>query len=379
MDFDLCSNCLKYQPVFDFFEMLHINEIPGTVEASESSSEVCPKCISPLKDKDYVIPNTHMFLEEVGQKIGELLSEGTIAECQHCNTDIIYVSQKHGDPLSLTLVYDLVEEWNFPIDLKEIVAENIYCPNCSEKLEEDQPYVTLQEILDWYGQDIEILIETFGITETEGQAFIYFLLNYPMLGLSHDIGQKIFSQIKDKNIPGTTTLKTETSLFRGRKRSNLERLAVYLPEELWNPPMGIPGQGRFNPPGVSSLYLAGDLKTVSNELDLSDQEESMDIAEFQILNDLLIWDSTKTDTDIFNSIPSFNKRNILKEEYIFPNFIAQCLMASGYKGIIYKSTKGEGLNYCLFNFNKDSDLTIYQVLSFEDIKTQLNPEKHLPF
>lgn len=374
-----CNRCEKFSMVFELLDNWNIDEVSYTVRGYESTDiEECSNCERPITSESYIIIDEVEFIETVGFIIAEVLSK-EIGECQYCNDFIIHYTQKHGDPLELDMVFELVEGCNLPEDIKKIVYQNIYCSNCNNQLDRDQPYVTPAEVESWYEDNVEVVVSTLNITVSEGEDFINYLLKNPMLGLNHPVGQKIFKIISDKEISGITTLKSDEKLFRGRKRNKLERIATYIPEELWNPPAGIPGQGRYNPPGVSSLYLANNTDVILAELNVNPYEESIDIAEFLILEDMLMWDVRELDIDIFSSIPSLNKKFILSGEYIFPNFIAQCLMVNGYNGIIYNSTRGEGSNYCLFNFERNRDLVITKVIPFSEISNSTPVDNVLPF
>ncbi|PGT80557.1 RES family NAD+ phosphorylase [Bacillus sp. AFS040349] len=372
MDVKYCSECREYHNVFEFLDTWNIYQICGTKRGFESNITKCPNCGTIISPGTYIIVDINIFLEQSSKKIAEFLSENWIGECQHCNDDIIPYTQRHGDPFSLETVFDLVEGNDFPSDIKEIVYKNMFCSNCHSELEDDQPYVTSEDVDSWYRDNIDIIVNTFDITKNDGHNFIKYLLEFPMLGLTHPVGKKIFALIKNGEIPGIIKLEAGQRLLRGRKRKNLERIAPYIPEELWNPPAGIPGQGRFNPPGISSLYLACDMEVIIKELHLVEEDESIDVAEFLTLKELLLWDTRELDINIFSSIPSMNSNFILKSEYVFPNFISQCLMANNFKGIIYNSTCSNGFNYCLFNFKKDRDIIITKVLPFSSFKNNLN-------
>ncbi|MDE3841054.1 hypothetical protein C0966_17470 (plasmid) [Bacillus methanolicus] len=366
-----CSNCNEYRDVFDLLEQWEIYTIPETVRGYEYDSlEYCDNCGIKINLGTYVIKDIDAFTTSIGKLIATELCESEIGECQWCNDDIIIFTQKHGDPFDLKTVYELVEGYDIPEDIKSEVYSNIYCSNCHTPLESDQPYVTTDEVDAWYQDTIELVVTTFEITESKGEEFINYLLQNPMLGLNHPVGKKIFNKIKEKKLPGITTLKSGERYLRGRKRNNIERIAPFISDELWNPPQGFPVQGRYNPPGISSLYLASNMNVVIKEVPLGDNE-SIDIAEFLLLEDLKVWDVRDLDIEIFSSIPSFNKGLLLRYEYIFPNFIAQCVMANKFNGIVYNSTRSDGFNLCLINFRKNKDLVIEKVHTFNDVKPLL--------
>ncbi|MEK4670707.1 RES family NAD+ phosphorylase [Niallia sp. FSL R7-0271] len=361
-----CNNCYEYSRIFEILDDWNIYDIHSTIRGFVCNDiQECSNCNNSIVHSSYIITNQIDFEEEISKLIAERLSKEEIGECQYCNVDKIIYTQKYGDVDDLETVYDLIEGYDLPNEIKQKVYKHIYCSSCHNKLESDQPYVTSYEVDRWYQVELETVVQTFDITKTDGNNFILYLLENPMLGLNHPVGQKIFNMIKTKKISGISLLESGERLYRGRKRNNFERMAAFIPEELWNPPEGLPVQGRYNPPGISTLYLADNQNVIINELNLNLDTESLDIAEFLILKDMLIWDVRELDIEIFNSIPSLNKRFVLNQEYVFPNFIAQCLMANNYKGIIYNSTRGEGANYCLFNYKRSRDLIITEVIPSE--------------
>lgn len=373
-----CSNCKEYRMVFEVLEEWQIYDVPETVRGYKYNGlDECSECGNDIMLGTYVIEDIEFFTCSVGELIAKRISETEIGECQLCNEDIILYTQKHEDPSDLKNVYELVEGYGFSAGISSEIYSNIFCSNCGNQLDSYDPYVTAGEVENWYSDEVEIVINTFsGTTEREGQGFMKYLLKNPMLGMNHELGQKIFLQIKNGDIPNLVTLQAGSRFLRGRKRNNNERIANYIPEELWNPPEGIPSQGRYNPPGISSLYMASSIEVVCNELGFIYSEgNSIDFAEFLLLEDMRVWDVRDLDIEIFNSMPSFNQGLKLSYEYIFPNFIAQCLMANNYNGIIYNSTRGDGFNFCLFNFKREKDIVIERVLPYNSIQSQLKPLK----
>ena len=72
-----------------------------------------------------------------------------------------------------------------------------------------------------------------------------------------------------------------------------------------------------NPPGISSLYLASCMDVVLSELNIDENKKSLDIAEFLILTDFLVWDTKELDIGIFSLLPSFNNGLLLKRNMFF--------------------------------------------------------------
>ncbi|NGY80214.1 RES domain-containing protein (plasmid) [Bacillus megaterium] len=93
-------------------------------------------------------------------------------------------------------------------------------------------------------------------------------------------------------------------------------MVPFIAEELWNPPIGFPQQGRFNPPGVTNLYLASEREVVLKEIS-PQKNDIVDIAEFEIIKDLKVFNSTKSDIDIFASMANDQHHLSFSYEYIF--------------------------------------------------------------
>src|SRR5699024_11467379 len=146
----------------------------------------------------------------------------------------------------------------------------------------------------------------------------------------HPVGKQIFEKINKREMKGISTLKKGMKLYRGRVRS--DRKDPYIEKELWNPPKGLSSHGRYNLSGLPALYLADTIEVVLKELNLV-KGQYIDIAEFLVIKDCMVFDTRNLDISIFTSIPSFNDGKHLKEEYMLPNFIAQCLKKCGFNGV----------------------------------------------
>ncbi|MDV2886372.1 RES family NAD+ phosphorylase [Alkalihalophilus pseudofirmus] len=379
MDNIYCDLCDEYHSIFNLLNSWNVYNIPNTIRGYKVDIQECPNCGSDITFGNYLILDEDEFLNNICTFISEKILNSEVGECQYCNVDKIIFTQKYGDVEDLTTIGELIDEFEIP-EIKDRIIEQMVCTSCGESLDEDSPYVTSNEVESWYQESVEIVVNTLDITEEDGHEFIDYMLSNPMLSIEHDIGKKVYEKIKAHDIPGITTIKAGEKLFRGRKRNRIEPMVPYIPQELWNPPRGRTGQGRYNPPGISSLYLASNKEVIAKELKLN-EEEIIDIGEFLILEDLLVWDTRELDIDIFNSIPSLNNQDVLRKEYVFPNFLAQCLMANQFKGIIYKSTRGEGDNYCFFNFKPHKEFIIESIFQYQPspIQQTVGSMGKLPF
>lgn len=367
-----CQNCC-HSELFRAYLLLGEDYIPGAEIVSEYDDELeeCLKCKKRLMADDYIVTDEEYFLSESLEYLAQKINE-EIYECQSCNWTIIPYEQRNGDALNLNMVGSLVDSYNIPYDLQERIYSHLKC-RCGNPVSSDDPYVNENELKDWFNEDIEFIIETFNVSGDETLEFIEFLQENPMLGLSHPVGQKIFEKTGKFEIPGIEDIKAGTIFYRGRIRNKFQRVAPFIEEELWNPPIGIPQQGRYNPPGVTNLYLGNTQQAILSEISPSNLD-IVDIAEFEITKDLKVFNSTKTDVDIFAGMVKDNVIYSFSYEYIFPNFLSQCLAFHGFNGILYSSVKDtEGLNLCLFNFNKDVDINMSKIYINANISSDDDP------
>ncbi|MFB4212950.1 RES family NAD+ phosphorylase [Shouchella sp. JSM 1781072] len=306
---------------------------------------------------EYILIEENEFLNELLHEVKCLLS-ALIKNCSSCDLEKIPYTQQYDDPFNLNTVYDLLSSHSVPqIFISRIGS--LKC-SCGNDVYQDDPYLEEGELDDWIGEEINFIIDTFGIDLDAAVEFIEFLKMNPMMALYHPIGILISDKIQSREIIGVDIIKKNSTFYRGRKRKFHERRVPFIKEELWNPEVGLPSQGRYNPPGVSNLYLANNIEVVKQEINLG-INELVDIAEFHINKDLLVFNTTVTDIDIFANMQKQDDLSF-NPEYIFTNFLAQCLAYHGYHGVIYESVKiNQGMNVCLFNVEPIKDLDIHYI------------------
>ncbi|PFI96902.1 hypothetical protein COI88_28165 [Bacillus cereus] len=373
-----CQNCCE-PDLFRAFEILNEDYIPGasTVQEYDDELDTCPKCRKQILINDYIILDKEDFISEATNFLANVISSN-IKECQNCNWTIIPHEQQHGDSLNLKLVSNLVSEYELSPELEGVLYEKIYC-SCGNRLNSDDPYVSEDDLNDWFGEEeIEFIINTFDISAQDTEDFITFLQHHPMLGLEHHVGRTILNKIKKGSLKETEIFKKGSIFYRGRNRNKFERLVPFIEKELWHPPIGLPRQGRYNPPGVPYLYLANSINTVMNEINPS-KNDVVDVGELVTLKEFKVFNSTLADIDIFASMENEHEHHAFSYEYIFTNFLSQCLAYCGFNGIAYKSVKSkEGLNLCLFNFTPDTDIEMKSIHTNVNIEYKEDPFGILP-
>ena len=288
-----------------------------------------------------------------------------IAYCDTCQPydggDVVWI---FGNRINLE---DLFDEYEIPDNLREELAENLYCQNCRRELcrYDDIGLKTQTELEadkrwdDWH-QNYDWKIEEFGD----------FLEKYPYLGLNHEIGEKLHSTIS--NFPKTDI--KEEIWWRARKTMGGKRLSM---EDMY-PPRFPEAEGRFNHYGQSVFYLA--LTAEAAMLEILDKGECLawvqqfSIKEISKLLDLSNHVSAEEDFPILAlglinvKLPSIvvpNKKSPWKPEYFIPRFIADCAKNQGFNGIIFNSQEHYERNLVLFNWDEHSILPINEPYTLE--------------
>lgn len=336
----------------------------------------CPVCNHRLAFGDLVIEDEVRFKSGLAAEVAQVISEREIAECGRCNEDIVLFNQRMG--YETHDIWDLLKyDYAVPKAIYAEVLENIRC-RCGQHLDEWAPYVTEQEIDDWYGISPESVVHTFNLPRNAVISFIKHLFQYPMLAIAHPVGKTISEIIQQRNIDGFTILKQGTVLYRARIRNTVKNPESFGHEHLWAPSLGVPGQGRFNPPGIPVLYLADSPETALREVRFTRKSKRRvaDVGVFVMVRDLPVWDLRETDLGEFVSVLS-RGNTTTKPEYFFANFLAQCCTNSGVFGVLYGSVENPGgLNVALLNYEKERTVMVRRVRAgYGPVSTPKRPRK----
>lgn len=209
------------------------------------------------------------------------------------------------------------------------------------------------------------------------------LLKYPLLAYKHETGKKVYDLLqKHYEKRDYIELRSGTQLFRGRARKK-DRKHVFGEDEIWNPPEGLPQHGRYNAVGISVLYLSNRMKAIPYEIHpLND--ENIDIALFKTRKKLKLFNIGLFDHSFqgfFNEINEESKP--LKKAYLLTNYIGNCCAEIGFHGVAYQGVSDRKYtNYALFNFEKNNEIRIVEVVSCEveiiyNLKTEAKSTKDI--
>ncbi|WP_169871291.1 RES family NAD+ phosphorylase [Shouchella patagoniensis] len=188
------------------------------------------------------------------------------------------------------------------------------------------------------------------------------LVEFPMLGLNHNLGQSINEGFKEAY---KYHLKNKT-FYRARK---LEEFKPFDEEGMWHPPSHLVDvfEGRYNHFGQSFLYMAEDEITAFKEV-VPEWYRSCSMVKFEIREAVNILDLRRInfyEEDIGlkyiiihymlvheGTVSQEIKNSHVKPEYLVPRFVADCARSHNYDGIIFNSTKTDSYNLVIFEPDK---------------------------
>lgn len=205
----------------------------------------------------------------------------------------------------------------------------------------DEPGVPVEESVEIFG--VSDLISA--ITKEEALDFYNHIAKYPMLGLSHPVGQKIIDGLGKFQLVEVSDI----TLFRARPLDK-GRDIPYSEPEMFEAPYGKPDQGRWNVRGQGVMYAGDDIEGTIKEAHNPDGLR-ITVLRMTLNETLRILDITSSNCPLFEycNYPLVDS-DPNRHAYLVPNFVAQCCQMKGLAGIRYASTKKSGMmNYVFFD------------------------------
>ena len=205
-----------------------------------------------------------------------------------------------------------------------------------------------------------------GISEHELMSFVSYLQRYPMLGLKHKTGRKIYSELGKilrtyKNSTDFVTIPKGTTFYRCRVWEQ-GRDHNFTINEMYKPSFGISEMARFNSSGVNLLYLTESKETAQKEVNAPNPTKNT-ILQTKISKELRLFEISRGKNQVFNYCLFQKTDNSGKApmEYLVPNYISQCCLEIikrkqyAIDGIKYSSVHSqEEFSYVLFHADENS-------------------------
>ena len=291
------------------------------------------------------------------------LGESTYFQCRHelnalfKNTNVLESINQLRQKIPAYFLYEHNDSKFYNDEIYEVVFQN----NEDWKLQINDDTFAIsfkKEELTLQGNEIkdvatiEQLFPDFNLSMIVN--FISHLRKFPFLSLKSDVGLLIFNRLKEKAENHCIVFESGTLLYRARKIENDEVFSKE--EDMLEPITGIPNIGRFNPYGVSTLYLSEDWETAKLELNA----EKFQVAEIEIKKSLRVIDLKRSGGLVYKFCNRpLNSKDFNPDEYVLPNFLAQCVSylknecGIELDGFEYESTKNKGkCCYALFDVHK---------------------------
>ncbi|MBN2324630.1 MAG: RES family NAD+ phosphorylase [Spirochaetes bacterium] len=190
-----------------------------------------------------------------------------------------------------------------------------------------------------------------GINHEEAIDFVNYLSKYPMLGIKHKVGSKIFNWVKKVNYRELS----EVDLFRGRLWESGQKMS-FVEDQMFDPPFGTASQGRYNPHGLSTLYFADSKDGAISEIHEEGKSVTFTMIRAKLIRTLRILDLSDDSSPIISlcNKPLQNRSNN-NVEYLVPNFLSQCCKYHDIHGFVYQNSKfPNSKSYTFINVFKDS-------------------------
>lgn len=264
--------------------------------------------------------------------------------------------------------YDLLEDIGFSDEQKEIIYQNISCPNCGCDLDAYSEITENEYFREerYHRQFIEKIANN---AETKIKDFYNFLIKYPYLGCKHAVGKQII-----KGIDSLEKINFANQVFfraREPKDSRIFDNNDMLPPNPQNIPIS---EGRFNHFGQGHWYLGDSIDLCGAEcshkkncvlwfqkVEIEQATDILDLAKDYIYNYFnpdnidgyslpiavaaLLWSGILTKEQQI--------KGFWKPEYFITRYIADICKEKGINGIIYPSSLySSGRNLVIFDINK---------------------------
>ncbi|HBE9444660.1 hypothetical protein [Clostridioides difficile] len=409
----ICRSCKEYEEILSIQKSLVEKDLDINIVFKEYAflnKDKCTKC----ENCGSNIYKTEYYLDEesieaikndiklqIAKKAKRCFYE--CEDCEHGNFinnlryDIEKTFDEEGDILDKMLrltdfetrLGDLVEEispWDWDKNIENEVFEYISCPNCmsgtgynyDDKMSygmwnEDTIVYTARNINDFnenfYGIENpiydEIKEELHKVADICSYEDIISLkesyIKNPLL-----IDNTIFKKLKDLlealYKSGNMYILNEFDvLYRTRINNNEE---IYSKDEMWEPPINLIQQGRYNSAGFPILYLGNSKEAVKKEVN-KDIDKCYNIGIFKIKKELKCLKINQLFDGSFDGFinEEVQENSVFNEEYIVTNIMSLISKSVGFDGVAYISVKdSQYVNFAILSYERNKDIEIIEII-----------------
>ncbi len=413
----ICSNCENYKLLLDLEEYIVsispsdykiIDELFENYSIIADDNIKCFECDCEIVKGESYIKDYDNFLESISQYFAEKISD-KIDSCEQCGKgaeikelyysiesifydedddpeaifDDIDTASTIGDIMS-DFLGDRCDIWDRYYD---DIVEFVQCPHCGNgsgvNYDEKIDYGTFnlytevytkQDIQqfnhNFYGDELEEINDK--ISDLAEKCSFDELVNLKnqyidkrLYAAKNHVFDKLEQFIRDQyHSEKSYVLSKNRLVFRTRTSTIGKPLQK---EELWEPPFGCAGHGRYNDIGVSILYCANNREVIKKEVALP-RNHRYNIAKFIIHKNMKLFPINNIFDGEFaglidESVPKEQQSFQFKKQYIISNIVSGICKEVGYDGIVYHSTKDRNsIDYALFCiYKKGVDIEILDI------------------
>lgn len=201
-------------------------------------------------------------------------------------------------------------------------------------------------------EGVQSLFKGLGLEEIVD--FRDYLLQFPMLGHKHPTGRIIFEEMERLLLSSEAQyfydISDDQFFYRCREWENPDREDHYSEYEMFQPPFGRSSMGRFNPPGMSYLYMSSSRKTAMLEAGIKQEHNRLTIIKALLKKRERVLELSKKQNLVFTSClhPNASDNRVSPPQYMVSNYVSQCFInivkqeRLNIVGIRYESVHKEG-------------------------------------
>lgn len=404
----ICRSCKEYEEILSIQKSLVEKDLDINIVFKEKDKCIkCENCGSNIYKTEYYLDEESIeaIKNDIKLQIAKK-AKSCFYECEDCEhgnfiNNLRYNIEKtfdeEGDNLGKmlrvtnfeTTLGDLVEEispWDWDKNIENEVFEYISCPNCmsgtgynyDDKMSygmwnEETIVYTARNINDFnenfYGIENpiydEIKEELHKVADICSYEDIISLkesyIKNPLL-IDNTIFENLKKLVKTLYKSGNMYILNEFDVLYRTRINNNEK--IYSKDEMWEPPISLVQQGRYNSVGFPILYLGNSKEAVKKEVK-KDTDKCYNIGIFKIKKELKCLKINPIFDGSFDGFinEEVQENSVFNEEYIVTNIMSLISKSVGFDGVAYISVKDpQYVNFAILSYERNKDIEIIEII-----------------